>query len=146
MVTVKKISVNELPKLIQLTYEGDSELFQYLPGNHTNYMTSVNGELINIYQMAKDKRLRYYKVIYQKKPIGYFVTFENHLYSFAINIKFRKKDILLDWWKELKKTLNKGFSCQLEEKNERAIKFLEKNNMKVVDKNEEHKIVTLINC
>lgn len=146
MVTVKKISVNELPKLIQLTYEGDSELFQYLPGNHTNYMTSVNGELFNIYQMAEDKRLKYYKVIYQKKPIGYFVTFENHLYSFAINIKFRKKDILLHWWKELKKTLNKGFSCQLEEMNERAIKFLEKNNMKVVDKNEEHKIVTLINC
>jgi len=146
MVTVKKISVNELPKLIQLTYEGDAELFQYLPGNHTNYMTCVNGELLNIYELAKDKRLRYYKVIYQKKPIGYFVTFENHLYSFSINIKFRKKDILLDWWKELKKTLNKGFSCHLEERNERAIKFLEKNNMKVVDKNEEYKIVTLINC
>lgn len=146
MVTIKKISVNELPKLIQMSYEGDNGIFKYLPGNHSHYMTSVNGELLNIYQLSKDKRLRYYKVIYQKKPIGYFVTFENVLYSFAINIKYRKKDILLHWWKELKKTLNKGFTCYLDEQNERAINFLQKNNMKISDKDEENKTVILINC
>jgi hypothetical protein len=108
-------------------------------------MTKVNGELLNIYQMAENRRLCYYKVIYQKKPIGYFVIFENTLYSFGINIKYRKKDILLSWWQQLKKTLKKGFNCYLDEQNERAINFLEKNNMKVVEKDEEHKIVTLIN-
>jgi len=146
MVTIKKISVNELPKLISLVYEGDNDLFKNLPGMRSNYMTKVNGELLNIYQMAENRRLCYYKVIYQKKPIGYFVIFENTLYSFGINIKYRKKDILLSWWQQLKKTLKKGFNCYLDEQNERAINFLEKNNMKVVEKDEEHKIVTLINC
>ena len=145
MVTIKKISVNELPRLVQMAYEGDGAMFQYMPEHRSDYMSNVNGELFNIYELAQDKRMRYYKVIYQKKPIGYFVAFENVLYSFSINIKYRQKNILLSWWQELARTFNKGFLCYLEEKNQRAIKFLEKNRMKVENINEKTKLVTLVN-
>jgi hypothetical protein len=141
MVTVKKISINELPLLVQISYKGDGELPNYFINNQSDYMLIVNGELFNIYELATSMKLKYYKVIYQKKPIGYFVAFENTLYSFAINIKYRKKEILSNWWKELSKTMNKGFTCYLYEKNKRAIDFLEKNRMKIIEKDEEKKIV-----
>lgn len=145
MVTIKKISVNELPKLVQMAYEGDGELIKYAPAHRSDYMSNVNGELFNIYELAQDKRMRYYKVIYQKKPIGYFVAFENVLYSFSINIKYRRKDILLSWWQELTKTFNKGFLCYLDSINERAINFLEKNRMKIENINKENNVTTLVN-
>lgn len=145
MITIKKISVNELPILVKIAYDGDNDLFNKYVGNNSEYMTCVNGELMNIYELAKDKRLKYYKVCYQKKPIGYFVTFENCLYSFAININYRKKDILLAWWDKVKKTMNTGFGCYLYKKNERAINFLKRNRMKVVEENDEYDSVFLIN-
>lgn len=145
MVTVKKISVNELPVLVKTSYEGDGDLSKNFVNVQSDYMANVNSELFDIYELSSFKKLKYYKVIYQKKPIGYFVTFDNTLYSFGINVNYRKKDILLYWWKELKKTLNKGFNCFLNDKNERAIRFLEKNNMRIVDRDSEHKIVNLVN-
>ena len=149
MVSVKKISVNNLPDLVYLSYLGDEEfLNKYSPhieDGAAGLIANVNAELAFIYEMGQEKKMNYYKVIYQKKPIGYFVTFENTLYSFGINVKYRKKDILPYWWKGLKKTLSKGFDCFLNDKNERAIGFLEKNNMKISERDIENKIVTLVN-
>ena len=109
MVTIKKISVNELPLLVKISYEGDGDLSKNFINVQSDYMANVNSELFNIYELSSSKKLKYYKVIYQKKPIGYFVTFENTLYSFGINVKYRKKDILPYWWKELKKNIIKRF-------------------------------------
>ena len=135
MVTIKKISVNNLPNLVYLSYLGDDEfLSKYSPhikDEDSSLVTSVNGELYFIYEMGQTKKLNYYKVIYQKKPIGYFVTIaDDWLYSFSINIKYRKKDLLVNWWKQIEKTLKKEFYCCLYEKNDRAISFLTKNGMK----------------
>jgi hypothetical protein len=135
MVTTKKISVNELPNLVYLSYLGDDEFIgKYSPhikGESPNLMQSVNGELYFIYEMGKDKKLNYYKAIYQKKPIGYFVTISDEwLYSFSINKKYRKAEILANWWKQIEKTLRKQFFCCLYENNERAINFIKRNGMK----------------
>ena len=134
MVTIKKISVNNLPDLVYLSYLGDDKLNKYsshVKDDDTSLATVVNRELCFIYEMGQTKELNYYKVIYQKKPIGFFVTIgDNWLYSFSINIKYRKKDLLIGWWKQIEKTLKKEFYCCLYEKNDRAINFLTKNGMK----------------
>lgn len=143
MITIKKISINQLPELVKMSYEGDIPFFENFYVGASNYMNCVNKELFQIYEMAEEYKMNYYKIIYQKKPIGYFVTFENCLYSFAINMKFRKKDILINWWSRVKKEMQDNFVCYLYKKNERAIQFLEKNRMRVIDENQETSLVML---
>lgn len=147
MVTVKKISINELPKLVYLSYAGDNDFFdKYSPHaapENAKHIGNTNMELAFIYDMRTSYDMKYYKVIYQKKPIGYFCSFDGNLYSFAINKQYRKKEILTAWWQKVRATLDAGFLCLLELKNERAISFLEKNRMKIIDKDYDKDIVTL---
>lgn len=99
-----------------------------------------------IYTASRIKKLSNYKVLYQKQPIGYVVTYEgNFLYSYAIAPKFRKKNILIDWWHEIKKILDRDFATMVYDNNHRAVKFLEKNGMKVAARDNEKGIITLIN-
>jgi len=144
MITLKKISLNELPPLVQYSYLGDEDLFNKYFTGADNYMGCVNAQLMMIYEMGESAKMNYYKVVYQKKAIGYVVSFENCLYSFCINVKYRKKDVLLSWWDKLCKLMNKNFVCALYKKNERAINFLERNGMKVIEEDAENEIVTLI--
>jgi hypothetical protein len=146
MITIKKISINELPNLVAMSYEGDFDLMHKYYHIKLGFQDMINTTLVYIYQMASMKKLSYYKVIYRKNAIGYFVTFDNNfLYSFAINKKYRKKEILTKWWNKVEKELGETFYCGLYECNERAIKFLEKNGMKVIDVDQESKTVTLAN-
>jgi hypothetical protein len=146
MITIKKISINELPNLVAMSYEGDSDLLHKYYHIRLGFQDMINTTLVYIYQMSSMKKVNCYKVIYQKKPIGYFVTFDdNFLYSFAINKKYRKKDILTKWWEKVQKELGETFYCGLYECNDRAIKFLEKNRMKIIDTDEQYKTVTLVN-
>jgi len=147
MVTIKKISVNNLPNLVYLSYLGDEDfLNKYSPhieDGATSLIANVNGELAFIYEMGQKNKLNYYKVVYQKKPIGYFVTIaDDWLYSFSINKKYRKKDLLINWWRQIEKTLKKEFYCCLSEKNEKAIGFLIKNGMK--EKERQNNTVLLV--
>lgn len=144
MITIKKISINEIPELVKMSYEKDEDFFTKYYANNSSYMACVNAELFKIYEMAESEKLNYYKVIYQKKAIGYVITFGDFLYSFCINIKYRKKEILLHWWDKIQKLMPKKFGCYLYKKNERAIEFLKKNRMKVIDENNEIGTVTLM--
>ena len=131
--------------VVLIAYNGDSELMEKYHTKKCDLQEAVNSTLAMIYTMAKTQKLNCYKVIYQKQPIGYVVYFMNVLYSFGIDIKFRKKDILLHWWDELKSVIGKNFVCRLYRNNTRCIDFLKKQQMEVVDENEEHNYITLLN-
>lgn len=150
MITVKKISKTEIPSLIALSYEGDTELFdKYCSANmrtdKVDFPIAVLNTLDIIDDVSKHYKLSYYKVIYQKKPIGYFVTFDGFLHSFAINKKYRNREVLVGWFEQVKKVLGKHFMCMLYDINTRAIKHLEKQGMKIVHRDDEYKTVTLQN-
>jgi len=145
MITIKKISKAELPKLVGISYEKDEELFEKYHIGKMNFPQAVLSTLDLIDDASKQLNLSYYKVIYQKQPIGYFVTFGNYLYSFGIAMKYRKKDILVGWFLNVKKVLGKQFRALLYENNTRAISHLEKQGMKIIDIDNETKIVTLQN-
>jgi len=145
MITIKKISKSELPKLVAISYEKDEELFDKYHIGKMNFPQAVLSTLDLIDDASQQLKLSYYKVVYQKQPIGYFVTFDGYLYSFGISMKFRKKDILVGWFVAVKKVLGLNFRAMLYENNTRAISHLEKQGMKVIDIDQETKIVTLQN-
>lgn len=145
MITIKKISKSELPKLVAISYEKDEELFDKYHIGKMNFPQAVLSTLDLIDDASQKLKLSYYKVVYQKQPIGYFVTFDGYLYSFGISMKFRKKDILVGWFVAVRKVLGLNFRAMLYENNTRAISHLEKQGMKVIDIDQETKIVTLQN-
>ena len=145
MVTIKKISKTQLPQLVLISYLGDDELLnKFHVEPNMSFKMAVGSTLQMIYDLSSEKRLNYYKVIYNKMPIGYFVTFDNCLYSFGINIDFRVKNILISWWQQIKKALGKEFYAKLYEQNTRAISFLEKCGMEIYHRDEINKVVTLL--
>jgi len=97
-----------------------------------------------ILQMAAEKKLNCYKVIYCKKSIGYFVNFENYLFSFGISKKFRKKEVLVDWWRSVVKSLEKNFMCILYPHQTAAIGFLKRNGMVVLEVDTENNAIILM--
>jgi len=145
MITVKKISIHSLPELIKTSYEGDKDI---LESQHIAKFTEVEPAAASTFGMIKDmaaeKKLNCYKVVYQKKPIGYFVTFDKFLFSFGINIKFRQKEILTKWWREVVQSLEKNFLCILYPHQQKAIQFLRKNGMVILEVDKENNSVILI--
>jgi len=144
IVSVKKISKTQLPKLIELSYFGDDELLShYHSGEDINYYNAIIKELDYIHQASKKFELSYHKLIYKQKPIGYFVTFDGFLYSFGIEKKSRKKEVLSNWFLSVRKVLGKEFVSMLYSYNTRAIKHLERQGMAIIDEDVENQTVTL---
>lgn len=140
MVRIKKISKHELPKLIALSYTGDSELIEKYHSAKSDFNGSIQYTLDMIEKQLSAFKLNYYKVIFKNAPIGYFVTGgetgNEFLYSFAININYRKKYILIAWWEEVKKTLIEEFKAFLFSNNTPAVEFLKKNGMEITFQDE----------
>lgn len=146
MITLKKISLYELPELIYLCYKGDDDLLNKYHIAKLDLETAVQSTFGMIHTASRIKKISCYKVVYQKQPIGYVVTYGgNFLYSYAIAMKFRKKDILKNWWNEVKKILDEDFSSMLYSNNVRAVEFLIKNGMKVMQEDKQNQVLTFIN-
>ncbi len=143
MLKIVKISKHQVDSIIKLCYDSDTDLLEkYFPVKNTN--DELIQEAVSMIDTAsKEYKMSYYKVLFNNEPIGYFVCAKQLLYSFSIILKFRKKDILIDWWKSVKEVLGKVFIVVLYDDNTRAIEFLEKQGMEVYKK--QGNLVTLIN-
>lgn len=146
MVALKRISLFDLPKLIYISYKGDSDLLNEYHIAKMDLRSAVDSTFSMIMTASKIKDLKYYKVIYERQPIGYVATYDdNFLYSYGISVNFRKKDILIDWWKQIKKILVDDFNTMIYGNNTRAIEFLKKQGMKIIQEDKEHNVLTFIN-
>jgi hypothetical protein len=143
MVTISKISKPQLNDLVLLAFKDDHDLIDKYHVVNWNLQTSVNDTLSRIDQTSKEYKLTYFKVLVNKIPVGFFVIGDKLLYSFGININYRKKDVLLEWWSLVKQELNNNFIAMLNEKNTRAIEFCQKQGMDILDTT--NNIVSLIN-
>lgn len=144
IVTSKKISKTQLPKLIELSYLGDDDMLeQYHSGQKIDFFNAIIKELDYIHQASKKFDLSYYKLIYKQKPIGYFVTFDGFLYSFGIGKKNRSKEVLANWFSQVKRALGSQFISMLYSYNTRAIKHLERQGMTIIDEDIDNQTVTL---
>ena len=75
---------------------------------------------------GREVDLNYYKVIFNETAIGYFVTFPQCLYSFAIGMEWRKKEIKDAVFEKIKNELGDKFACILYKNNVRAIGWLKR--------------------
>ena len=84
-----------------------------------------------------------FKVVIEKgKTIGYIVFKEATLISFGLAIEYRQRKYLNEFFSLIKKELRGRFVCMLWSRNIRAVKFLMKNGLKILDTNPE--VTTLI--
>jgi hypothetical protein len=104
VIRLTKISLFELPELIHLCYKNDNDLLNKYHLAPMDLGSAIESTFGMIYTASRIKKLECYKVIYLKQPIGYVVSYDNGelLYSYAIAPKFRKKDILINWWQQVK--------------------------------------------
>ena len=142
MVTIKRVSINELNKLVLLSYSGDSEgLEKY----HLQPFTLEDAAMCTVNMIrneSKGANFIYYRISYQQRPIGYFVVGSEVLYSFCINIKYRRPKIIMEWWNQVIKMFKGGFYTAVYDNNTRALNFLKRRGMKVVSV--ENNVVKLI--
>jgi hypothetical protein len=142
MVRSVKISRPQLTKLVQISFEGDKELVDtYHVRSGMNLEVCVNSTLHTIKDTSRLYDLKYFKVLQDSTPIGFYVTGKDFLYSFGININWRKKEILKQWWNLICTELKYDFCCMLYAKNTRAISFIKRNNMQIIE--DDGKLVTL---
>lgn len=147
MIRLKKISLHQINDMIKLSYHNDTDLFEKY---HLPLLMPIKEEDAAkvTFEMIKDaskmKQLCNYKVLYNNLPIGYVTTFDNNfLYSYAINPKYRKKDILIDWWEKVKDELDDKFQTVIYANNERAIGFLLKQKMQILSRKND--VITFVN-
>ncbi len=144
-VRLKKISLPEVRVSIAIAYQGDQELFDKYHIGKCDHLSATIKTMEMIREVSKEYDIANFKVIYDKKNIGYVSVFEGFLYSFGINKSYRKKDILIEWWQEIKKILGNRFFAQLYHNNTRAIEFLKRQGMKVVEDHKDEQTVLLVN-
>ena len=141
MVTISRITKKKANKLIEFSFLGDTDLVEQYHAVNDNMQDSIlhTIERIDICSMAYE--LKFYKVEVDNESAGFFVIGDNFLYSFGLNIRFRKKDILLQWWAMVCAELKPNFICMMNKKNTRGINFLKKQGMIVISNGNE--ILTL---
>lgn len=145
-IDIEKISKFTLPELIRIAYEGDEDLLNKF---HVDKF-DINGAVASTLWMIEqtDEReyeeMDHYKVSLDGTPIGYVSLFPNFLYSFGININYRTKEILTEWWAKVKEIFGGKFITMLYPNNERAIEFCKKQGMVEVPDIEDN-CVTLLN-
>lgn len=133
MIRIEKISNFELRDLVEIAYRGDSDLLDKYWGDDFSLEEAVNETMWMINEVAKEAPMEYFAVLKDDEEIGYVCKIHNNLYSFGININYRTKDNLIEFWEKVKEVMEDGFICMLFPQNVRAIKFLKKMGMVEVE-------------
>lgn len=138
MVELIEIEKGDLPWLVYVAYKDDKDLWNKYHVEKLTLVDAVVSTLKMVEISAAEMELNYYKVRMEDENIGYVVVSGNHLYSFGINIHWRTKEILKEWWELVTGILGESFTCLLFSNNERAIKYLKNRGMEIKWQNTEH--------
>lgn len=133
MIRLEPIDKSVLWPHIFVAFQHDNELLERIhiaaPGSAMELASHTCNCVIE--QLTMGNCPEYYAVMFNKKPIGFTVIGRkpcNRMYSFGININYRKKEILLTWLNLVKALFhNESFGVPLYNKNERAISFFRRN-------------------
>ncbi len=143
MVKLESISKWELSDLVQNAFDGDEELLSRL--HITPGKLEECSEHTSLCILAKQEefgsKMEMFAVKLGDDTIGYTVIIRHgdanppELYSFGINIKYRKGEILNEWLDRIREIIGSSFYIVLWKKNDRAINFFRANGMYIDDGN-----------
>ncbi len=131
MIKLTEIEKDELPGLVKASYEGDTDLLDKYHVKKFSLEAAVESEIVAIEKTSATLQFKFFKVLWGKKDIGYLVLSGDFLYSFCVNIKYRTKDILTEWWSALIKEIGKLPKVALNTNNTRAINYMQKRGLSI---------------
>lgn len=135
MIVLNKIDIFELKKYIGIAFREDKDLF-----TKWHIVSGTKDDCINdTYDVIVESQNHLNITCYAINQIGYTVLIEDRkiLYSFGINIFYRRPGILRAWFTEIINILG-SFECYLYPKNKRAINHLLKQGMIISDETEQY--------
>ncbi len=133
----KTINNNQLKEAIKVAFEGDNDIVGlYDPHKKIETVEDIVGDVyfkISEFSGLANTSAVEIKGLYEKGVlVGYYVFKPSLLISFSLNVQYRTRPYLKAFWGLIKKDLNSKFNCFIWTRNLRAIKFLQKNGMKVM--------------
>jgi hypothetical protein len=146
MIEFRIIPLKLLPNYVRIAFKGDNKLNEYHITGSNDLDKCVEDTIDKIKETSTLFELLLLSVIFDGQTIGFTVLGGGLLYSFGINNKYRVKEILTEWIQEIKDLLDNDFKCILWNKNSRAIKFLERQGMKIEDKNNDYTTLNYTLC
>lgn len=143
--TAKTITYSQLEPAVRIAFEGDKEMFKFYDKKAAvstldELVSDVVRKLKDYSEVFPDTTIK--TVIEKGKTVGYIVFKEETLISFGLSMEYRQRKYLNDLFSLIKKELRGRFVCMLWSRNIRAVKFLMKNGLKILDTNPE--VTTLI--
>lgn len=123
MIDLLEINEFELKKYVEAAYQGDEDLLNYYHIDKYDFDGAVKETLNMIEQTSVGVNMKYFGVQIHDEKIGYICAFQNNLYSFGVNIKYRNKWVLIDFWENIKTILGNNFMTVLYPNNTRAINW-----------------------
>jgi hypothetical protein len=138
----RRITYNQLEKAIQIAFEEDRQIVEMYDPNVK--VESIEDVVKNISEKIFEiKDLCVCKGVYEKgKMIGYYTYTNMLLISFSLSSQYRTRKYLREFFSMMRKDLGKEFVCRLWSTNKRAIKWLIKNDMEILE--EKYNIVELV--
>ena len=146
MIEFKIITLESLPKYVRIAFKGDASLHEYHITGSKDLDECVQDTMDKINETSTLFELLLLSVIFEGEIIGFTILGGGLLYSFGINKEYRTKEILIQWIQEIKDLLDNDFKCMLWNKNNRAIKFLEKQGMNIEDTNNDYTTLNYTLC
>lgn len=124
---VEQVNIEQLKEYVELVYRGDDDLLNtYHIDPPYTFEEGVEETMQAIKNVSEQTPTEHYGVLKDGEKIGYFVAFENNLYSFGIAIGERTRGILREFWGKIVEIVGNEFICVLYKNNTRAINWLEK--------------------
>lgn len=143
--TTKTIPYSHLEPAVRIAFENDKDIFKFYDKNVV--VTTLDELVDDIVAKLKDYADVFpdtaFKIVVDKnKTVGYIVFKEDTLISFGLSVEYRQRKYLNEFFALIKKELRGRFVVMLWSRNIRAVKWLMKNGLKILDTNPE--ITTLV--
>jgi N-acetylglutamate synthase-like GNAT family acetyltransferase len=126
----REVNTLKLEEYIRGAWEGDSELEKFY--DRSLQMRNLEGMVRDTSRkirdmMELDEKLSLIGIEFENKSVGFIVLSEklSMLYSFGVNVEYRKKDILISIFNYIKAKLKYEFYSVMYVYNTRAIKWLQ---------------------
>lgn len=129
---VKHINREQFKEAIRVGFDSDNKIYpMYCPHVKVENVDDIVNDISSRIEQSKGSATL--KGIYESgELIGYYVYEGKTLISFALNVRYRTRKYLKEFWAKIRSDLKGGFQCFLWTANQRGISWLMKNDMKVI--------------
>ena len=132
----KEIPYTKLKDAIRVSFAEDKSIYDFFDPNVE--VKNLEEIVTNIlYKITTYNNATYFGIYDKEKLIGYFVYREKQLISFALTSEYRQRKYLREFFKLIREEIRGHFMTLLWNKNVRAIKYLQKQGMEIININQQ---------